>query len=69
MGKSARKILQENPPKFAQQQSPTHFCRGAGPTIAVCDVGALSLPAQSHLWPDLLKSAGKLLEILHESSG
>ena len=32
-----RKILQENPrqnpPKFIQQKSPTHFCRGAGPTL------------------------------------
>ena len=31
-----RKILQENPrqnpPKFIRQKSPTHFCRGAGPT-------------------------------------
>ena len=35
-GKVPRKILQENPrqtpPKFIQQKSPTHFCRGAGPT-------------------------------------
>ena len=34
--KVPRKILQENPrqnpPKFIQQKSPTHFCRGAGPT-------------------------------------
>ena len=33
--KVPRKILQENPrqnpPKFIQQKSPTHFCRGAGP--------------------------------------
>ena len=33
--KGLRKILQENPrqnpPKFIQQKSPTHFCRGAGP--------------------------------------
>ena len=36
--KVPRKILQENPrqnpPKFIQQKSPTHFCRGAGPTTA-----------------------------------
>ena len=35
--KVPRKILQENPrqnpPKFIQQKSPTHFCRGAGPTF------------------------------------
>ena len=35
--KVPRKILQENPwqnpPKFTQQKSPTHFYRGAGPTI------------------------------------
>ena len=35
MGKVPRKVLQENPrqnpPKFLQQKSPTHFCRGAGP--------------------------------------
>ena len=35
VGKSARKILRENPrqnpPKFIQQRSPTHFCGGAGP--------------------------------------
>ena len=34
-----RKILQENPrqnpPNFTQQKSPTHFCRGAGPTSQV----------------------------------
>ena len=33
--KVPRKSLQENPrqnpPKFKQQKSPTHFCRGAGP--------------------------------------
>ena len=33
--KVPRKILQQNPrqnpPKFTQQKSPTHFCRGAGP--------------------------------------
>ena len=29
--KVSRKILQENPPKFIQQTSPTHFCRGAVP--------------------------------------
>ena len=28
--KSSRKIP-KNPPKFIQQKSPTHFCRGAGP--------------------------------------
>ena len=35
VGKVHRKILQENPrqnpPKFIQQKSLTHFCRGAGP--------------------------------------
>ena len=35
--KVPRKILQENPrqnpPKFIQQKSPTHFCRGAGQNI------------------------------------
>ena len=34
--KVPRKILQvnprQNPPNFIQQKSPTHFCRGAGPT-------------------------------------
>ena len=34
--KVPRKILQENPrqnpPKLIQQKSPTHFCRGSGPT-------------------------------------
>ena len=34
--KVSRKILQEkpreNPPKFLQQKTPTHFCRGAVPT-------------------------------------
>ena len=34
--KKSPEILQENPrqnpPKFIQQKSPTHFCRGAGPT-------------------------------------
>ena len=37
--KVPRKILQENPrqnpPKFIQQKSPTHFCRGSGPKIGV----------------------------------
>ena len=36
-GKVPRTTLQENPrqnpPKFMQQKSPTHFCRGAGPTV------------------------------------
>ena len=36
VGKSAQKNPPrkswENPPKFIQQKSPTHFCRGAGPT-------------------------------------
>ena len=36
--KVPRKILQENPlqkpPKFTQQKSPTHFCRGAGPRFS-----------------------------------
>ena len=45
--KVPRKILQENPrqnpPKFLQQESPTHFCRGSGPTLAV------SLLARSYL--------------------
>ena len=40
VGKSAQKILQENPRqnplKFIQQKSPTHFCRGAGPKDAYC---------------------------------
>ena len=35
--KVPRKILQENPrqnpPKIIRQKSPTHFCRGAGPTF------------------------------------
>ena len=35
--KVPRKILQENPrqnpPKFIQQKSLTHFCRGSGPTL------------------------------------
>ena len=35
--KVPRKILQanprQNPPKILQQKSPTHFCRGAGPTF------------------------------------
>ena len=38
MGKSAQKILHENPrqnpPKIIQQKSPTHFCRGAGPRFS-----------------------------------
>ena len=38
--KVPRKILQENPrqnpPKLTQQKSPTHFCRGAGPTFHGC---------------------------------
>ena len=25
--------LKENPPKFTQQKSATHFCRGAGPVV------------------------------------
>ena len=29
--KSSRKIPRQNPPKFTQQESPTYFCRGAGP--------------------------------------
>ena len=37
VGKVPRKILQENPrqnpPKFIQQKSPTHFCRGPGQHI------------------------------------
>ena len=40
--KVPRKILQENPrqnpPKFIQQKSPTHFCRRAGPTDYVIQV-------------------------------
>ena len=39
VGKVPRKILHENPrqnpPKFAQQKSPTHFCRGAGPSFGL----------------------------------
>ena len=35
--KVPRKIFQENPrqnpPKFIQQKSPTHFCRGSGPSF------------------------------------
>ena len=37
--KEPRKILQENlrqnPPKLAQQKSPTHFCTGAGPRFMI----------------------------------
>ena len=29
--KSSSKKSRQNPPKFTQQKSPTHFCRGAGP--------------------------------------
>ena len=48
-GKSAQKIPprnpRQNPPKFIQQKSPTHFCRLAGPNVvtknrgAICDGG------------------------------
>ena len=32
---SSRKPPLQNPPTFTQQKSPTHFCRGAGPTIRI----------------------------------
>ena len=37
--KSSRKNSRQNPPKFIQQKSPTHFCRGAGPiasSLGIC---------------------------------
>ena len=44
--KVPRKILPENPrqnpPKFIQQKSPTHFCRGAGPKNALIRVSCHS---------------------------
>ena len=32
-GKSLQETLQQNPSEFIQEKSPTHFCRGARPTM------------------------------------
>ena len=42
--KSSRKIRSRlNPPKFTQQKSPTHFCRGAGPRFRQKNVYVLKV--------------------------
>ena len=64
--KVPRKILQ-NPLKFAQQQSPTHFCRGAGPRCdrVWCDgrsqiLGALFQDQGGRTFPDSFQTLSRL---------
>ena len=46
-----------NPPKFTPQKSPTHFCRGAGPNVALChwawssNIGQTVAVVQGARWP------------------
>ena len=77
VGKVPRKILQENPrqnpPKFIQQNSPTHLCRGAGPMLRNAgpmfrNHATIALKNKSGDWPGRTSTNGPVIQRLEEKS-